>query len=226
MSRITEAQKKIIEDAWEGDLNQDFLKVFEFGILTVSSENPRGAFSGKGDIDENFIRKAVKSYQADKIKEISLKDVNTKSDSAVERIAVAAGKISEEHIEKASENHRWLMQSENVLGVLLEKYIDSKISKQGWLWCAGSFIKAVDFIYPLESGEYKILQIKNSSNSENSSSSAIRDGTEIEKWFRRYATTGKYNWDALNKMIEEATGEDPGFQESDFMDFINKTLTK
>ena len=39
-----------------------------------------------------------------------------------------------------------------------------------------------------------MLQIKNRNNSENSSSSKVRDGTTINKWFRSFSKKDISNW--------------------------------
>src|SRR6059058_3167229 len=55
----------------------------------------------------------------------------------------------------------------------------------GWIWCSGTSVKAVDFIhYDEKNNEWNLLQVKNRDNTENSSSSKIRDNTTIKKWFR------------------------------------------
>ena len=43
------------------------------------------------------------------------------------------------------------------------------------------------------------LQVKNSDNSENSSSNKVRKGTKIKikHWFRRFSKKNKTNWDKL-----------------------------
>jgi hypothetical protein len=88
------------------------------------------------------------------------------------------------------------MAAENMVGELLERYIDSVLSKHGWVWCCGALVKHVDFIKKEDNG-YRLLQIKNRDNSENSSSKAIRDGTTIEHWFRTFSRTGRTNWEAF-----------------------------
>ena len=81
--------------------------------------------------------------------------------------------------------HKMAMQSENIIGDLLEEFIASKLSKFGWIWCKGEVVRAVDFIKPgNDPKDYILLQVKNKYNTENSSSSAIREGTKIKKWFR------------------------------------------
>ena len=54
-------------------------------------------------------------------------------------------------------------------------------------------MRAVDFICPQP---LLLVQVKNRDNSENSSSSAIREGSQIQKWFRMYSKYyERYNWD-------------------------------
>ncbi len=59
--------------------------------------------------------------------------------------------------------------------------------------CCGS----VDFV---SDAMVVFLQVKNRSNSENSSSSRVRIGTAIKKWFRVNASDGSHQWDDLNRM--------------------------
>ncbi|MFR4236189.1 MAG: SinI family restriction endonuclease, partial [Alistipes onderdonkii] len=91
--------------------------------------------------------------------------------------------------------HSLLMTIENNIGELLEEYLAVKLSPLGWYCCWGSTIDAVDFC----KADGSLLQIKTSDNSENSSSSRVRQGTPIEKWFRRFSRRpGVYNWESLN----------------------------
>ena len=76
-------------------------------------------------------------------------------------------------------------------------------------------MKAVDFIH--EDG--RLLQVKNRSNSENSSSSAVRKGTDIEKWFRIRADRIVYMWDTLNKKCGTDT-----LSEKSFVQFAQTTI--
>jgi hypothetical protein len=97
-------------------------------------------------------------------------------------------------LEKAEEWHTLAMGAENLVGDLLERYIASRLEPQGWVWCAGSMIRAVDFVYRRDDGTWYLLQVKNRDNSENSSSSAIRSGTDIQKWFRTFSKKSETNW--------------------------------
>jgi SinI restriction endonuclease len=104
--------------------------------------------------------------------------------------------VPEQNLERASSEHQLAMAAENMVGDLLERYMAKILEPNGWIWCAGSVVKSVDFIKPpLPKSEiWTVLQIKNRDNSENSSSSAIRKGTMIEKWFRTFSRTGETNW--------------------------------
>ena len=87
------------------------------------------------------------------------------------------------NLERAKQEHLLSMGAENLVGELLERYLASVMESRGWIWCSGSTVKAVDFIKPPSApgARWKLLQVKNRDNSENSSSSAIRNGTDIEK---------------------------------------------
>lgn len=78
--------------------------------------------------------------------------------------------------------HYLFMSAENQNGLILEEFINSVLSKVGWIWCAGEAYKSVDFV---KTGKnFILLQVKNKYNTENSSSSKVRDGTPIIKWNR------------------------------------------
>ena len=119
--------------------------------------------------------------------------------------------------DKIVAGHSLLMTIENNIGELLEEYLAVKLSPLGWYCCWGSTIDAVDFC----KADGSLLQIKTSDNSENSSSSRVRQGTPIEKWFRRFSRRpGVYNWESLNRMLGR-----PGYvSESDFRAFAEKTI--
>ena len=67
-----------------------------------------------------------------------------------------------------------------------------------------------------------LFKIKNRSNSENSSSSAIRVGTKIIKWHRVDAKTGTYRWNDLEYLVGHPTFS---VSENDFSIFVSKTIT-
>lgn len=103
------------------------------------------------------------------------------------------------------------MCAENCVGALLERYLDSVLRANGWHWCCGDFVKAIDFVGRNTDGSWLALQIKNRDNSENSSSSAIRNGTPIQKWFRSFSKTGLTNWGNLPELMQGYSLSEEGF---------------
>jgi hypothetical protein len=71
-------------------------------------------------------------------------------------------------------------------------------------------VKAVDFV-KREGEKWVALQVKNRDNSENSSSAAIRQGTDIKKWFRTFSRRPATNWDKFPGDIATGLSEE-GFQ--------------
>jgi hypothetical protein len=107
--------------------------------------------------------------------------------------------IPVKNLARASREHLLSMAAENLVGDLLERYLASVMEPQGWVWCSGSMVRAVDFIKPptAKGNRWGLLQVKNRDNSENSSSSAIRIGTDIQKWFRTFSKKTGSNWAAF-----------------------------
>ena len=99
--------------------------------------------------------------------------------------------------EQVVDIHKKAMASENIVGDILERYIAHVLEPHGWVWASGSILRAIDFIYQDEHGNWILLQVKNRDNSENSSSSAIREGTDIKKWFRSFSRKQDTNWPAF-----------------------------
>lgn len=116
-----------------------------------------------------------------------------------------------EQCQKIKIEHQYSMCAENCVGSLLERYLDSVLRQQGWYWCCGNFIKAIDFINKDKRGMWLALQMKNRDNTENSSSSAIRNGTQIQKWFRSFSKKGGTNWDNLPELMQGYNLSESGF---------------
>lgn len=129
--------------------------------------------------------------------------------------------VPTERLERAKQEHQLSMGAENMIGELLERYLASIMEPLGWIWCSGSTVKAVDFIKPpaFDGGEWTLLQVKNRDNSENSSSSAIRNGTNIKKWFRTFSKKAEFNWMAFPDNEVRQYASEKGFQE-----FVKKYL--
>ena len=118
------------------------------------------------------------------------------------------------HLAQAQDWHLQAMAAENLVGGLLERYLASVLEPLGWVWCSGSVVKAVDFILPPPAlgADWRLLQVKNRDNSENSSSSAIRHGTPIEKWFRSFSRKAETNWAAFPDAAGREQLSEAGFQ--------------
>lgn len=95
-------------------------------------------------------------------------------------------------IQKHYQNQK---RAEMMIGELLERYILSKGEKHGWVF-SSTCITSVDFIKK-DGKNWITLQVKNSDNTENSSSSKVRDNTTIMKWVRRNSKKGTYYWDTF-----------------------------
>ncbi|MED9472156.1 SinI family restriction endonuclease, partial [Escherichia ruysiae] len=107
----------------------------------------------------------------------------TVPDEVVSIVLNISFNIQPENLERIKEEHRLSMAAENIVGDLLERYLAEKLEPSGWIWCSGTSVKAVDFIhYDEKNNEWNLLQVKNRDNTENSSSSKIRDNTTIKKW--------------------------------------------
>ena len=106
--------------------------------------------------------------------------------------------VDARNLDRIKKEHALSMGAENIVGNLLEHYLASVLESYGWVWCAGSLVKAVDFIKPASNQvDWDLLQVKNRDNSENSSSSAVRTGTTINKWHRTFSRRAGSNWAAF-----------------------------
>ena len=110
--------------------------------------------------------------------------------------------------------HSLSMAAENIVGDLLERYIASELEGFGWVWCSGEVVKKVDFLAVKLGVENQWIpvQVKNRDNSENSSSSSVREGTEIVKWFRTYSRSGLTNWDAFPERLPSVSLSEKSFE--------------
>jgi len=109
------------------------------------------------------------------------------------------------------------MSAENIQGLLLEEFLAEHLADYGWYCCWGDSVRHVDFC----NIDGSLLQIKNRSNSENSSSSRVRINQPIEKWYRVDAKTGVYKWSHLNKKYETDR-----FSEENFIVFVQRVLAR
>lgn len=192
---------------------------FVFSAILSDPERAPGDFGGKKDNEKTLIKKWVLKYKNGIAGKASTRTSNlpgTIADPIIEEIInTRLPALTKKDLNKITYAHRLGMSTENILGSILEEYLSNKLINFGWHCAWGETVKSVDFVH--EDG--RLLQIKNRSNSENSSSSAIRTGTQIEKWFRVKAQNNEYMWEVLNKIC--GTTE---LNENDFVAFARKTI--
>ncbi len=187
--------------------------------------------------DEEYLNRWVKSYGDAENNPPSKRIANPKSsctDPAIRVIVKNTLGLSDKEAIDGEYTHNLFMSAENIQGNLLEEYIDSNISSLGFVWCKGNVLRAIDFC----SKDGKILlQIKNKSNTENSSSSNIRSGTTIEKWYRLGTKTENgekkpaYKWENLNKIINkylesQSINKQCAMSEESYIEFIKNISSK
>jgi hypothetical protein len=156
---------------------------------------------------EQYVERWIKSYISAEDNPPSQRTATPKtscSDPAIKIIVQTATRASGARSVQQEKYHNLFMSAENIQGNLLEEYISKNIAPYGWIWCKGNVLRSVDFC--TNDGSV-LLQIKNKSNSENSSSSAIRIGTAIQKWYRlgtrrkNGCLVPNYKWEELNNII-------------------------
>jgi SinI restriction endonuclease len=197
---------------------EQFAALMRFLLVTPEL---RPSVRGSGEIGskEHILQLAARYAQARSPKRP--KPPSTVPDPLVSFILNIYFSVGSSRLEDAKREHQWAMAAENMVGDLLERYLASILEPEGWVWCSGSVVKAVDFVKFREDDFWAALQVKNRDNSENSSSSAIRNGTQIEKWFRTFSKTGKTNWEAFPD--EEFCDR---LSEQNFYAFVKEYLTR
>jgi hypothetical protein len=192
---------------------------FIFNVIANDLERVPGNIGGKNDDESTVIKKWIRRYLAGKngcaSKRIS-RQPGTVADPIIEQIIGARLPNRDTgDLERITYAHRLGMSAENILGLILEEYLAKNLSVYKWHCAWGETVKSVDFVN--EDGH--LLQIKNRSNSENSSSSKVRHGTKISKWYRIKADRVEYMWDELNKICGTSH-----LNEESFVKFARDTL--
>ena len=199
---------------WEGGVS------VVFNAISRDQDRVPGNIGGNNDNEDAVIRKWLLEYQGGRNGRASLRESNppgTIADPIIEKIIGSRiTALTDEDLNRMTYAHRLGMSAENILGLILEEYLAVNLEQHGWHCAWGETVKSVDFVQ--EDG--RLLQIKNRSNSENSSSSAVRDGTQIEKWFRIKADRIEYMWAALNDICGTTS-----LSEEAFVSFVQTTIT-
>ncbi len=200
------------------ELINPFMHILQFYAYSPASLPEKRGKQPTGGVDH--IKSLVKTYHKARLPNRPEKP-QTVPDPLVSFILEHYFNVPEQNLKLARKEHQLAMAAENMVGDLLERYLAKMLEPAGWIWCAGSIAKSVDFIKPPlpEADIWTVLQVKNRDNSENSSSSAIRKGTTIEKWFRTYSRTGDTNWH--NFPDEQICAN---LSEAKFQDFVKDYL--
>src|SRR5690554_1202011 len=171
------------------------------------------------DYMEKWTAKYIRGYK-NRPSQRTSKPIGTRHDPLLDEIIAARLSENVIDLDAIKYGHRLSMSAENIAGPLLEEYIAVKLLKYDWHCCWGDTMKSIDFC----NSDGKLLQIKNSDNSENSSSRTVRDGTEIMHWFRRFSRREETNWPALNSLVGVTKKEDI-LTELDFRNFVKEAIS-
>jgi hypothetical protein len=188
-------------------------------ILSACYRNPALSPGLKSTSEIALAQRWFKKYQnafQSRISQRVSSPPRTIADSIVETIIKARlTGLEIEHLEQIKYAHRLSMSAENIQGLLLEEFLAEQLEDYGWFCCWGEVIRHVDFCHR----DGSLLQVKNRSNSENSSSSRVRINQPIEKWYRVDANTGRFQWSYFNLKYDTDR-----FSEENFIWFVQKTL--
>ena len=212
---------------------QDLDSIFEIAVDNKAFPN----INIPGDKSEKiYIEKWVSGYDNAMDNLPSARIASAKSacsDPAIKLLVQATRGSSDEEAISEESFHNLYMSAENIQGNLLEEYIALNTRKYGFLWCNGNVLRAIDFC---NTDGSLLLQVKNKNNTENSSSSNIREGTDIIKWYRLGTSKvngqvyPKFHWEELNDIINSHKTE--GFDlepcnmnEEDYEAFLRKVAT-
>lgn len=186
---------------------------YVFSAILNNPQHIPGNLGTKIDDEKGAVEKWVKKYIKGMESKASIRISNppgTIADPIIDKIIGARlTNLTEDDLEKIKFAHRLSMSAENILGLILEEFLSVNIENAGWHCAWGETVKSVDFVH--EDG--RLLQIKNRSNSENSSSSAVRAGTTIKKWFRIKADRIEYMWNDLNELCGLRNLSEKAFEE-------------
>ncbi|WP_416670520.1 SinI family restriction endonuclease [Egbenema bharatensis] len=208
---------KIFEDAFSGQ-DQLLLEAHQT-VLSACYRNPGLSPTLKASTPERLAKAWLKKYNDSYKNRISRRISQlpgTVADPIVSIIINARlTGLTIEQLEQIKYAHRLSMSAENIQGLLLEEFLAEQLADYGWYCCWGESVRHVDFC----NVDGSLLQVKNRSNSENSSSSRVRIKQPIEKWYRVDAKTGSYRWFYFNDKYDTDR-----FSEENFVAFVQQVL--
>lgn len=171
------------------------------------------------DFMKKWTLKFIKGYE-NRPSQRTSNPIGTQHDPILDEIISARINHTSDDLENIKYGHRLSMSAENIAGAFLEEYIAQELIEKGWHCCWGETMKSIDFC----NVDGQLLQVKNSDNSENSSSKTVRDGTPIKHWFRRFSKTGATNWNALNELVG-IENEEYKLNENSFKEFVRNAVS-
>lgn len=233
------ANKQQIKNAFKRAIGQvgkqpnldKLIAMFNYALNNNSDLFPKIKLSQK--LATNELSYAYCQHWIDKYLQAEQKDTNInlkltgEQDPAMAALIKSALKIDDSTLEKYLTGFFVCKSAVDLNGSILEDYLASVLEPIGWYRCNGAIYRAVDFCY-LHQQQVILLQIKNKYNTENSSSSAIRNGTKIIKWNRLNKPCAsdrnqqpKPNWSALQAIVDNKIAE-PLLTEEKYLNYINQ----
>lgn len=217
--------------------NSNLSHMFNYAFLQDSSLFPKIKIEENQSIECSFKEYIVDwctKYYKDRNNPAlkrPLKNYGEKDPALIERVA-ANTQETQNTLNNFLTGHFIYMSAENMNGSILEEYLATVLEPHCWIWCAGATFKAIDFCY-LKPHKEILLQVKNKYNTENSSSSAIRNGTEIKKWYRLQKPKSKTgfdtpipNWKELVNIISASNEEfSKLLTEENYLKYIKENST-
>lgn len=230
---FNETIKKITSKDYQITLTKMFNYALDTGgslFTKIKVEKDSSSFVMCNDYLNQWCKKYINDRENPALKR-PLKNYGQHDSALIERVAINTG-MPPSTLNDYLVGHFIFMSAENMNGSILEEYLAEVLEPTGWIWCAGSTFRAVDFCY-LDENNTILLQVKNKYNTENSSSAAIRVGTKIQKWNRlnnpRVATgihTPIPNWKKLAQLIEAPSSIADLLTEEKYLEYIRKNSTK
>lgn len=212
---------KIVEEQ-AGEDKSDSLMVVAKRIIDIPEYSCSINIKKDEDVTDYMIKWTIKFINGYKNRpsQRTSNPIGTKHDPILDEIISARIHKTNDDLEAIKYGHRLAMSAENITGSLLEEYIATVLINYGWHCCWGETMKSIDFC----NTDGQLLQVKNSDNSENSSSKTVRDGTEIQHWFRRFSRKGETNWPALNDLVGIKKDSEK-LSENSFRKFVREAIS-
>jgi hypothetical protein len=221
--RIASEYAQFQDFTWGLGIEKVFRSMFRYHFVIPNLKVKAGT-------EEILIQKWVKKYIDGYNGRPSIRVSNppgTTPDGMIDTIIRARlSNIDDNEVEKIKYAHRLSMSAENILGLFLEEYISHELGPYGWFCAWGATLDKIDFFVPQNTNS-PFFQFKNRSNTENSSSSTVREGTTIQKWHRINAQTGRTYWEDLNQIANSSLNNDQAvhLSEQSFIAFVQDAIT-